>query len=305
MIVTRRSLLWLSIGVTAWMAGSRMLRRARRMDFAGRTVFITGGSRGLGLLLARRFGAAGARIAICARDPDELERARSLLAAEGADVLALDCDVTQRAAVVQAVDAVQAVWGPVDVLINNAGEIQVGPQEAMLLADYERAMAVHFWGSLHAILAVLPAMQRRGSGRIVNITSIGGKIPVPHLLPYCASKFALTGLSEGLRGELLKDGIYTTTVCPGLMRTGSVRHALFKGRNEAEYAWFSIAAGAPLLTMNADRAAAQILRACRDGRGHVVLSAPARLAALLHAVFPAITGDALAMIDRLLPAADR
>ncbi|MFU8816436.1 MAG: SDR family NAD(P)-dependent oxidoreductase, partial [Pseudomonadales bacterium] len=121
---------------------------------------------------------------------------------------------------------------------------------------------------------------------------------------YCASKFALVGLSEGLRAELLADGIYTTTVCPGLMRTGSAPHALFKGRNQAEYAWFSVAAAAPLLSMSAERAADQILRACRDGRAHVVLSLPARLGVLIHGVFPAAVIDAVAVVNRMLPDAD-
>jgi NAD(P)-dependent dehydrogenase (short-subunit alcohol dehydrogenase family) len=233
-----------------------------------------------------------------------LERARSALAALGADVLALDCDVTDRAAVEQAVHTVQSVWGPVDVLINNAGIVQMGPQPEMTLEDYEQAMAVHFWGPLYATLAVLPAMRSRGSGRIVNISSIGGKIALPHLLPYCASKFALAGLSEGLRIELLKENIYLTTVCPGLMRTGGAAHALFKGRHGAEFAWFTVTGSAPLTSMNADRAADQILRACRDGRAHVVLSASARLGALIHGIAPAVTADALSLIDRLMPRED-
>ena len=87
-------------------------------------------------------------------------------------------------------------------LVNNAGIIQVGPLEHMTIDDFEEAMATHFWGPLFTILAALPHMRGRGGRRIVNISSIGGKIAVPHLLPYTASKFALTGLSEGLRAEL-------------------------------------------------------------------------------------------------------
>src|SRR5262249_50390239 len=146
------------------------------------------------------------------------------------------CDITDRERVEEMVAVVQYRWGPVDVLINNAGTISVGPVETMTLDDYRRAMRTHFWGPLYTIHAVLPAMRRRGTGRIVNISSIGGKVSVPHLLPYNASKFALVGYSEGLRAELARDGIVVTTVCPGLMRTGSPRHAFFKGRHRAEYA---------------------------------------------------------------------
>jgi NAD(P)-dependent dehydrogenase (short-subunit alcohol dehydrogenase family) len=297
-------LMWLGLGAAAWFAGSRLLRVTRQFDFDDKTVFITGGSRGLGLLLARRLGQAGARVAICARDREELERARTLLAAEGVDVLAVDCDVTEQAAVEQAVARIQNLWGPVDVLINNAGVVQMGPQQGMTLEDYQQAMGVHFWGPLYATLAVLPGMRQRGGGRIVNITSIGGKIALPHLLPYCASKFALVGLSEGLRIELLKEGIYLTTVCPGPMRTGSVSHAFFKGKYQAEFAWFSLSGSAPLLSMSAERAADQILRACRYGRAQVVLALPARLGVLVHGVAPAATAEVLSLVDRLMPGAN-
>ena len=92
-------------------------------------------------------------------------------------------------------------------LVNNAGVIQVGPIEVMTHEDFELAMKAHFWGPLNTILAVLPSMRQRRQGRIVNICSIGGKVSVPHLVPYSASKFALVGLSKGLRAELMKDGI--------------------------------------------------------------------------------------------------
>src|SRR5207302_995684 len=147
------------------------------------------------------------------------------------------------------VDEVLDRFGRLHVLINNAGVIQVGPMEEMTLADYEDTMQTHFWAPLFTTLSVLPALRRQGEGRIVNISSIGGKIAVPHLLPYSASKFALTGFSEGLRAELLKDGIYVTTVCPGLMRTGSPRNADFKGQHRAEYAWFSISDSLPFFSM--------------------------------------------------------
>ena len=99
------------------------------------------------------------------------------------------------------------------------------------------------------------------------MTSVGGRIAVPHLLPYTASKFAFTGFSRGLRSEVMKDGIVVTTVVPGLMRTGSPRNANFKGQNELEHAWFSIADSLPGLSMDADRAATQILDASEARRG--------------------------------------
>jgi short-subunit dehydrogenase len=144
-------------------------------------------------------------------------------------------------------------------------------------------------------------MRQKKSGRIVNISSIGGKVSVPHLMPYCASKFALTGLSRGMRTELLKDGIAVTTICPGLMRTGSPRNAGFKGKHRYEYAWFSISDASPLVSVSAENAARQIVNACRGGRAELVISVPAKVAVLFDSLFPEMTSDLFALANRLLP----
>ncbi len=217
--------------------------------------------------------------------------------------MAVPCDVTERTQVKELVSVVSEHFGGIDVLVNNAGVIQVGPIEVMTIEDYEEAMQTHFWGPLYATLAVLPEMRARREGRIVNISSIGGKISVPHLVPYSASKFALVGLSEGLRAELKKDGVIVTTVCPGLMRTGSPRNAVFKGRHRAEYAWFSISNALPVSAMKAERAARQIIAACKRGDAEVVLSIQAELVAKFHGLFPGLTADLLGLVNYLLPEA--
>jgi NAD(P)-dependent dehydrogenase (short-subunit alcohol dehydrogenase family) len=270
-------------------------------ELKDRVVLVTGGSRGLGLVLAREFAREGARIAICARDEAELERARLDLEKRGADVFAIKCDVTIDAEVRQMIERIHDHFGPIDVLVNNAGIIQVGPLETMGTEDFQQAMNTHFWGPLNTILAVLPEMRRRQSGRIVNISSIGGKISIPHLVPYSASKFALVGLSKGLRAELAKDGIVVTTVCPGLMRTGSPRNANFKGKHRDEYAWFSISDALPFTSIKAERAARQIVSACRRGQAELVISVQAKAAVWFDVVFPEATADVSAVINRLLP----
>jgi NAD(P)-dependent dehydrogenase (short-subunit alcohol dehydrogenase family) len=281
-----------------------LTRRPRSYDLRGRTVLITGGSRGLGLVLAREVGRAGARVAICGRDRPTLERARTDLERRGISTLAVPCDVTVQDQVAELVSRVRAEFGPIDLLINNAGIITVGPLDTMTVEDFEQAMATNFWGGLYTILAVLPDMRRRGEGRIANIASIGGKISVPHLVPYSASKFALVGLSEGLRVELARDGIQVVTICPGLMRTGSPRHALFKGRHRAEYAWFSISDALPFVSMDADRAGKLIVDAIRRGNAERVVSVPANVAALSQTLLPDVTAGVLASVNRLLPKAN-
>jgi NAD(P)-dependent dehydrogenase (short-subunit alcohol dehydrogenase family) len=281
---------------------ARALRSRHAIDFAGRSVVIFGGSRGLGLVIARELAAEGARLTLAARDEEELGRARADLEARGAAVTTIACDVTEQHQVEAAVARVIAERGGIDVLINDAGIIQVGPFDHMTIADFEQAMATHFWGPLFAILAALPHMRRAGARRIVNISSIGGKIAVPHLLPYTASKFALTGFSEGLRAELARDGLRITTVCPGLMRTGSTYNAWFKGRHRQEFAWFHLSDSIPGLSIHARRAARRIVEACRYGDAELILTPPARLAVLLNAAAPGAMARAATLANRLMPA---
>jgi NAD(P)-dependent dehydrogenase (short-subunit alcohol dehydrogenase family) len=295
--------LLLAAGASLWAA--RRLRSRLSYKLRGRTVLITGGSRGLGLALARQVSAQGARVVICGRDPESLERAYESLAKGEAEVLALTADVTDRDSVREMIETVRQHYGMVDVLINNAGVIEVGPAVTMSVADYEEAMATNFWGMLYPTLELLPEMRARRSGRIVNITSIGGKLGIPHLLPYSASKFAAVGFSQGLRAEAAADGIKVVTVCPGLMRTGSPRNAIFRGRHRSEYAWFSISDALPGLSISAEVAARRIVAACRRGDAEVLFPLPARLAAVVNAIAPGLTAGVLAAVHRLLPKADR
>jgi NAD(P)-dependent dehydrogenase (short-subunit alcohol dehydrogenase family) len=252
-------------------------------------------------VLARQLVDAGARVAICARTSADLEEAERELRARGGEALSLRCDVSRPEEVRSAVQQAVQRFGGIDVLCNLAGIIQVGPLEAMTREDFQRAMDVHFWGALNTTLEVLPLMRGRGWGRIVNVASLGGKRAVPHMLPYTASKFALVGLSSGLRTELAKDGILVTTIIPSLVRTGSTRNALFKGQHRKEHAWFSLAGSLPGLAMSAEQAAAQILRACCDGEREVLLRNPINLAVALQSFFPGTTQSLLGAVARFLP----
>jgi NAD(P)-dependent dehydrogenase (short-subunit alcohol dehydrogenase family) len=289
-------------GALGLLALRQAIRRQNTIDFRGRVVVITGGSRGLGLAIARELADQGARLALLARDVAELERARDDIAARGAEVLVRSCDVRDRSDVQAAIAAVVERFGRIDVLVNNAGVIQVSPLDHLKIADFEDALATHIWGPLYTALAAIPHMRRQGGGRIVNIASIGGLVSVPHLLPYSTSKFALVGLSDGLRAELAKDGIRVTTVCPGLMRTGSHMNALFKGHHEQEFTWFAIMDALPVSSIDVRRAARQIVDACQHGDPHLTITVQARLLALADSLFPGLTGRAMAVVDRLLPA---
>ncbi len=296
-----RAIAWTVGAISGGLALSQFLRARRAIDFDGKSVLIFGGSRGLGLMIARELVAEGARVTLAARDQDVLERAQSDLGSRGLTPSVVRCDVRNRDDVDAAIDRVIVEHGVIDVLINDAGIIEVGPLEHMSVADFENALSTHFWGPLFSILAALPHMRQRGARRIVNISSIGGKIAVPHLLPYCASKFALSGLSEGLQTELARDGFAVTTVCPGLMRTGSTYNAWFKGKHRAEFAWFHLADSLPGISINARRAARQVIDACRHGDPHLVITAAAKVAVLMNAISPATTARLVSAVNRLLP----
>jgi len=291
----------LGAAVGSAVAFSVMWRLATRMDLRGRTALITGGSRGLGLAIARELGRLGAQVVLAARDQAELEQARHDLESRGIQASVIVCDLANRNDARTLVDRAVAIHGRLDVLINNAGVIQVGPFEHMDTGDFEEAMAVHFWAPLETIQAAVPVMRRQGGGRIVNISSIGGKIGVAHLVPYCASKFALAGLSSALRAELAKDKILITTVAPGLMRTGSPFNAWFKGRHRDEFTWFTVADSMPGITVAASRAARQIVAACRAGDAELIVGWPAKLAVVANAIAPSAVALGMSLTNRVLP----
>ncbi len=288
------------VGAVA-VAAARRLMGGR--DPGDGVALVTGGSRGLGLLIARELASRGYRLAICARDSGELAAAESDLAARGGDVLAVRCDVTDQAQVDEMIRSVVARFGRLDVLVNNAGIIQVAPLAALTVDDFAQAQDVMFWGTLYPSLAALPHLREHRQGHIINITSIGGKISVPHLLPYSCAKFAAVGLSEGLRAELAGTGVTVTTVVPGLMRTGSHLRAYFKGQRRKEFAWFGLAASLPVLSMDAERAARRNVDAGTAGQVELVLTPAAKFAVRAHGLFPAATVRALGAVNRLLPKA--
>ena len=295
----KRTLLALGgIGLAAW-AGVRLARKD--FSFAGKVVIITGGSRGLGLAIARRLAKEGARLALFARDENELARACAQLRELGGETLAVPCDLLDRGQSLGAIETVFDHFGAVDVLINNAGIIEVGPLENMRRHDFEKSMQLHFWAPFNLIRQVVPHMRRAGGGRIVNISSIGGKVAVPHLAPYSASKFALVGLSDAFRAELARDAIHITTVTPGMMRTGSQVNATFKGDHGSEFTWFSLSTGLPFAAVDADRATEKIIAACRRGQSSLIIGLPARVAIIGNAILPSLTGEIMKLVNRLLP----
>lgn len=275
-----------AVGLVGALALSRALRR-RRHPLAG-TALVTGGTRGLGLCLAEELLRRGLKVVVCARSQPELESvARSL----PGEVYALQCDVRDPEALEDLVARAEELAGPVDVLVNNAGIISMGPVEDMDVEDFQKAMDTMFWPLVHTTRRILPGMLARKRGWILNVTSIGGRFGVPHLVPYACAKSAAIAFSEGLRAEVRPKGISVLTAVPGLMRTGSYLNARFKGKADVESAWFRVASSNPLVTVDARVAARQLLRGLESDVAQRTLTLPAKLAARMHGMFPALFND--------------
>ena len=262
---------------------------------------VAGASRGLGLLIARELLARGHSVVICARDGAELEGAARLLDPSGRRVLTRVCDVADQDAVEAMVRWTEDEVGPIEVAIHVAGIIQVLPLESTRVEHYEEALAVMTLGPVHLAMAVLPGMRGRGHGRIGTVASIGGAVSVPHLLPYSTAKFGAVGFARGLSAELVGTGVTSTAILPGLMRTGSHLNAQFGGDAAAEYAWFAPGASLPLLTMNAERAAARIVKGVLAGRNQVVLTPLAHVGMRVAGIAPSVTTNVMKVMARLLP----
>lgn len=263
---------------------------------------VTGASRGLGFLLARELADRGHDLVVNARSESGLAVAAAALQERGAQVVTVPGDVANEALGQQLVDAATERFGRLDVLVANAGSIQVGPAFAMRGSDFANAMDVIFYGVLHPVLAALPVMKNRGAGRILVISSIGGKLPAPHLLPYVTAKHAAVGFAEGLRVEAIRHGITVTCAVPGLMRTGSPRNALFTGDQAAEHRWFTLGDSLPLVSMDAERAARQLVGAALKGKPEAAPTPLAKIGMRVHGLAPSTTMRLVSLVNRLLPA---
>ncbi len=278
------------------------IRRARRIDLAERRVLVTGGSRGLGLLIADELGARGARVAICGRDPDAVVTAEQWLRRRGRDVVAISCDIGERVYANALVDEVVDRLGGLDIVVNCAGVMEVGPLSTVTVEQIEKVVRTNLFGTVNVTMRALPFLRDGGrDARIVNIGSVGGRFALPHMLAYDTSKFGVLGFSEALRVELADDGPRVVTVQPGMMRTGSFYNARFTGDRAAEMAWFSVLSSQPILSMNARDAATRIVDATADGRTFLTLGLSGYLGDIVHRLSPRLAIGVAGLFGRLLP----
>ncbi len=287
-------------GIAA-VAIARLINRSSRFSFHQKTVVIAGGSRGLGLVMARCLCASGARVVLLARDAEELEWASRDLESRDGNVRTYVCDLTDESRVKATFASIISDCGAIDALINNAGVIVSAPFENQKDEDFEQSLAIHLYAPIYTIRAILPHFRRQGGGRILNISSIGGLIGVPHMSSYSAGKFALAGFSQAITAELRRENIAVTTAFPGLMRTGSHLHAQFRGQHAREFTWFSTASALPILSRNAYSCARHILEAFRVGRSRITFPWQWRAASLGNELMPDFADWTNHLFNALLP----
>ncbi len=256
-----------------------------------KVVLITGGSKGIGRAIAERFARADYRVAIAARTPEKLvETASALKTCCTTPVMPIPTDVRDPNQVKQMVDQVLAEFGQLDVLVNNAGLYSTGPTEEFSLEDWHEVIDTNLWGYIHTIHAVLPYFVARGSGAIVNICSIAGKVPMPYTAPYTTSKHAIAGLSQSLSAELSPKGIQVCAIYPNIIRTDFAEKAVMRGKTEedrqARRQQIDQTLAVPFVEKPEDVAEA-VWQALAQGEDHVMGSA--KLMNGMYAAFPKLT----------------
>jgi short-subunit dehydrogenase len=299
------SLPWLAaaaLSAAALFAATKLVGRVRRppVNLQGKVVLITGGSRGFGLALALELGDQGCQLALCARDAEELEEATAQLHTRGIEVSTFTSDIAKPEEVQSLVERVIARFGRIDILLNNAGLVKVSPLENLGHADFDEAMNLMFWGPVNLTFAVLPHMKQQGGGHIVNVTSVGGRVAIPHLLPYSCAKFAFVGFSTGLSSELDPDRLHVLTVVPGLLRTGSYLNAKFKGQSEKEFAWFGLLGNLPGFSVAADEAAREVRHALERRQLTCTISLPAKVLIHSEALLPEATRTVMQLASKFV-----
>lgn len=249
------------------------------MLFDGHVVFITGGSSGIGAALGRAFAREGARVALFARNQARLDEAVASCGA-GDAVIGLAGDVTSRESIDGAVAETVERFGKIDVAVANAGFGVSGPFERLTTEDFRRQFDTNVFGAIDTAYACLPELIEH-KGRLVFVSSVFGKMGGPTTSAYCASKFALCGLTESIHYELAAQGVSVTCINPGVIasnfRAVDNRNRLREGRKEPLPQW---------IVMDTDKAARQMVRGIYRRRYDVTITRHGKLADSLHRHFP-------------------
>jgi len=251
-------------------------------DFVDKQVLITGGASGIGLALAKDFSGRGAKIIIADRNEEAIKKAGTELDAIGAKPLFIKVDLLHAEEVERLAKSALEQAGRVDILVNNAGIGVACPVWKLDVEDWDAVMSVNLRAPILLVHYLLPHMIERGSGHIVNVSSLAGKIGTPALATYTSSKFGLVGYSEAIRSELMSKGIGVTVVCPGIVKTPILETSVIKGLVD-------IPREPPYDYISPEKAASIIIRGIMKNKRLVVPSGlPMYLGYQSHKLFPGL-----------------
>jgi short-subunit dehydrogenase len=269
----------------------------------GARVIITGASSGMGKALAIKLAKDyQAKLVLNARSEGALNLTKDLVEAAGGEAAVVVGDVGSPDLPQKLVDAAFDRFGGIEILVNNAGFAKPGPMQNLTPKDWEDVFQVNFFAPLRLTYLVLPHFIEKKHGTIVNISSVAGKVAVPGSVSYCASKFALTGLSEGTAAEFADKGVNVITVCPGWVRTEFFeKNSVSSTRNPTSMAQKNDLSGLLMrhvLSISSEEAAGEIIAAVQKNKSsEIVLTLPAKAVERIQAIFPAV----MANVSKLVP----
>ena len=259
------------------------------MSFKDKIVVITGASSGIGKAAAIEFAKRGAKLAIIARRKEKLEELQKLLAQFSTEVLVCPCDVSDKESVKKMSDIVLEKFGKIDILINNAGFAIYDTIANLTIEQIESQMQTNYFGMIYCTKNFLPILQKQNSGHIVNVASVAASFGLPGIAPYCASKFAMLGFSEGLKHELRGTNIGVTVVSPIMVRTNFFDHESF-----AKMPKYSPTSLDPKTVANA------IIRASESSRLEIIVPGMVRIGVWLKHTIPFVINPIMGAAFRKL-----
>ncbi|MUL36775.1 SDR family NAD(P)-dependent oxidoreductase [Gloeocapsopsis dulcis] len=254
------------------------------------TVLITGASQGIGKATALLFARKGYDLVLAARQPEPLQATAEEIQKLGRQAIAIPTDVRDPEQIKSLASKAIEHYGTIEVLVNNAGIYISGPVEEFSLEDWHQTIDTNLWGYIHTIYALLPHFLAQGSGTIINISSIGGKVPIPYLVPYTTSKYAVTGLTEALHSELKPKGIHVGGIYPNIIKSNFLERAIFRGKDQqdaqARLDQLNQVLNTPVIEKPEDVAEA-VWKAVKDQREEILVGS-ANLSKAAYGIFPGL-----------------
>jgi len=276
-------------------------RKKRQFTYQGKVVLVTGGARGLGYIMARQLVEEGAKVIICARDADQLDKAYVLLRNHGEVTYPYVCDITEKENIVQLAYFIKKRFGRLDVLINNTGTITINPIEQLPLNNYKKFIESHLWGPMQLVRVLIPLLSKSREAKIVNIFSVGGKISLAKSQPYDVNEIVHAVFYDNISRVITGKNIKLTAIYPEFKDQDLPVNLKLKGHSEQELAWSKFNESRPLISLYAENVGKQILKTAQIGKKTLTLPFPRELARIVNNINTELNLTLCQLVDHLVP----